>query len=337
MKRILFIALALLLMIASAASAESIFTLVTPPPADSQEAASAEPEINVYPSYALMADAIPFTTETLEDGSTRLTFINVADENFLAFGTLLGERGFAIDMSSYTVSGQQQTMTLTRNDDAFILTFDQARHMLAVTYPEGDVLETLTVENPFTDYIELRGGETVKLDGTIKGTFTFGGFQSRYTAPYQPFSRSDYNNYQEKYRRYSWDSASNSTFSNALLFSFNNTGHSSISPAGLINNVVLHYVNTDSHYTFNHSSGIAALYEQPAGTERAYRVCYIELTDSYMFSQPVLSTYNYFILTPYPNDRVAQATDGIIAVTFNIGSDDTNYVYYIRFPGDPIE
>ncbi len=338
MKRILFLALALLMLTATAASAESLFTLVTTAPT-TETPEAAVPEDLVYPSYAVMADTIPFTTETLEDGGTRLTFISVADESFLSFGALLNERGFTIDMSSYAVSGQQQTMTLIKDGMAFSLVFDQARHMLVLTYPQGAVLETVTVEDPFAStHIELRSGATVKLTGTLNGTFTFNGFSASYPALYRDYDYIYHSRTGAK-GNYSWRSKAETSFLNALMFSFDNTGHSSIDPYTLITNQVLHYVNADSHYTYDNNGYLC---EQEVGAEDYYQICRILLhsdysSNNYTFSQPSLTTFNYIQTIPYPNTRVAQATDGIIAVTFKIAGSNTDYVYYIRRPGDPVQ
>lgn len=335
MKRILFAALALLLLMATAASAESLFTLITPAPTNTPAPASAAPVVYRYPSYEAMTDEIPFMTKALDDGSTQLTFTNVSSDNFLNFGTLLSERGFSIDMASYTIDGLTQTMTLFEGEHAFTICYDQERLMLLVTYPEGAVLEARAFEDPFTSYFELRGGETFRVSG---GTFTFGGYRTEYSYSYMDYT------IHQKVQGYAWDSNARRTYTgyswsskitnkrshHCLLFSFNNLNRSKFSPLYLVEDITLHYVNADNHYTY---TGISVYpYAQSSGD--AYRTILIKDPDAkvhYSYEQPSLSTINYIQDFSLPK-VIADATDGIIAVTFTIGSDNTNYVVYLRRP-----
>lgn len=297
MKRMLTLLAALMLLLtAIPASAESLFSLLPTSQTDP------------IPNYGLMAGVDPTSEETLEDGSTRYHYANVAAQSFLDFGTLLGDKGYAIDPNSMKVEGTAQTMNLVKDDIVFTITYDQVAMTLVVTYPEGANVEQPKIPDPFEGYIELQWGQSVIMrTAHFQGTFTLIQYSTSYT--YRHGNTLSYH----------WsDDAPN------ILFSIDNVGTDEVRVIDIIDNVEYHYINTDNHYSTESTLRSYVAFDSPTygvhdikDTVTIQSLCYAELNHGIRID----------------NERIVNATDGIAAITFTL-CDGNHYVVYLRRPAE---
>ena len=298
MKRMLTLLAALMLLLtAIPASAESLFSLLPTSQTDP------------IPNYGLMAGVDPASEETLEDGSTRYHYANVAAQSFLDFGTLLGEKGYAIDPNSMKVEGSAQTMNLVKDDIVFTITYDQVRLTLVVTYPAGANIEVYEEPDPFEGYVELPYKQEVQVKASsFQGSFEVLSYDMK--ASFQ----SDY-------------SSSSSERPCVVIWAYNK-GTKSVYMKNIIRNVKLHYINDDNHYTY--SAGCYATQSKTGNYGWQLYARYLS-TDSFGYIDSLNSEKIYAFASDVPV-AVRTATDGTLAVTFTFIPTNTNYVVYLRRP-----
>ena len=311
MKRIVTMLAALaVLLLAVPASASSLFSL---PLTDAAEA----------PNYGAMTGEQPYSSVVLQDGSLQETYYSVSAENYLAFGTLLGQKGYSV--VSQTVSGSTVTVTVALEASQFTVSYDQVGAVLVVTYPAGADVAQAAVDH-FPGYTVLNPGETVQFLNT-RGTAAAGQFVLDGT-----------------FINRTVDCGVTSMVSNAFTKGETHTAMGFTAQLTNLDNKTyaveyaytakLHYINGNNHYTYNpvklqrwNSNCVAIAADLTGSGELSYFTArggeY-----SYVAFDP-LETLSVATVFDVP-DAVKQSTDGVLAVTLEFAHVDTPCVIYLR-------
>lgn len=297
MKRILSLLAALaLLMTTITAGAETLFSLLP------------VSQIEPVPNYGLMAGVDPVSEETLADGSTSFRYINVQAQSFLDFGTLLAEKGYAIDPDSLTVEGSAQTMNIIKDDIVFSVCYDQVALTLIVTYPEGANVEVYEEPDPFEGYVEIALNESVSVKSAgFHGTF----------AMQRVYAQSDI-------RTSMYGDPLKGIVVQLRLY---NMAASAQAITSLFSNCTFHYINSDNHYQYRLYTAIFKRYEYAPNAN------HFTGPDG-IFVEPLESVTEYMVTNQNVPDAVLNSTDGTIAVTFTFVPTGTNYIVYYRCPAE---
>ena len=312
MKKMLTVVL-LLTMLVSAAYAESIFDL----PTNTNETTT-----DVAPSYGVMTDTVPMNETVLDDGSICQVYTGVTVEDFEAYGILLGKNGYETNEPAMT--NGEYSFVVNINAISFTVAYHQQNGILTVTYPAGVAIEQPELPDPFEGYVRINFGENVRiydpLSGVVLGEVTIHNF----------YQNTEYYSYIEQYSGNLFKSLPlNSYFTG----SFNNLSDTNVE-LPIILDAQLHYINTDNHYYYN-------LYNSPGefdvgiiSDNNITIYCRDASSSSYVSRYkakvaPSMETTEFgcgFYNLP---ERVATATDGILALTFTFPGVDTPYVLYI--------
>ena len=297
-KLILLMSILALLLACVPACAESIFTLPT-------EEEAAVPAPMYAPNYGLQMNVAPVSTTTLEDGSLQLVYKPVSDDNFLAFGTLLGERGFAV--VNRTASGGELTMTVQNEDMAFTVAYQSSSHRMAVTYPEGMQIEQPVLVNPFRDsHVEVELGETLR--AVVNGEPIF---DITFTSILKGENARSIDASNDYVVGFSLDVLDNNDVD--LLTHF----YPNIHYITHLNQY--HYYATRAQ-CYRDSKPYRSFYSWNSNRGRCTHNNY---ADS-------LNTYPDCYLSLHTHSRVYQANDGIVAMTFTLPGYELPFVLYLR-------
>ena len=298
---ITYLTLLTLLLACVPASAESIFTLPT-------EEEAAIPAPAYAPNYGLLMNVAPVSATTLEDGSLQLVYKPVTDDNFLAFGTLLGERGFTV--VSRTAAGSYLSMTVQNEDMAFTVTYHSSGRRMAVTYPEGMPIEQPVLVNPFRDsHVEVELGETLRAYSADQNLFDMtliGVLQNDEAAAFN--GSPDY----------------------VLHCRVSVVNHSDVhiyhyfSPD-------LHWINLDDSYQYSRDNlwyKLTTATNPSPVSHRAYDAGMCKYYTAYDYLSS-LETYDLYA-TVFTPDAVENSNDGIVAMTFTLPGYELPFVLYLR-------
>lgn len=124
-------------------------------------------------SYGVSMGKEPISQQTLSDGSKQEMYVGVTDEDFLAFGTVLAERGYS--SATQDVANNLYTTVVAKGETQITIQYDRSAGALTVTYPapvevevEVEVAEAkenfVEMETPETYDDELFGGLTEELE-----------------------------------------------------------------------------------------------------------------------------------------------------------------------------
>ncbi|MBQ8506848.1 MAG: hypothetical protein IJ466_05410 [Clostridia bacterium] len=306
--RILSLVLAVLLLISSASYAESIFSLLP------------VSELEQVPSYGVIMGVEPSSEMTLEDGSTKQMYNSVTGENYLSFGVALGAKGYAVE--NQAVADGVVTSDVRKEDVVIEVSYDQAREEMTVIYPAGLIIQQPEVPDPFEGYVQLKKGEEVSL-GKL-GSLTLDGFASHSKNDLRVTSVEMWDLYERKMT----DLKEYCEF--CFFGTYDNITQGEVELRDIIVSATLHYINEDNHYSYD-------LYRFGEWRHNSYDVGYIYLRNNdrngYKYaSVDSLETIEFaggFDSGEVP-ERVRDANDGIVAITFKFANNDSRYVYYLR-------
>ena len=295
----------LLTMLVSAAYAESIFDL----PTNTNEATT-----DVAPSYGVMTDTVPMNETVLDDGSICQVYTGVTVEDFEAYGILLGKNGYETNEPAMT--NGEYSFVVNNNAISFTVAYHQQNGILTVTYPAGVAIEQPELPDPFEGYVRINFGEKIRIydpdTGELWGYITIDEFRQNI----------EYNNYVQR----NDGLEVNGIFTCCFIGTFDNVSMRSIKIPDIVY-AQLHYINTDNHYTYaSGSTGIVVDENGALFSKQFYSYDRITTYLPEANSMECVDIAHGFRDIP---ERVATATDGILALTFTFPGVDTPYVLYI--------
>lgn len=298
------------MLLCTCASASSLFTLPS------------AAEVESAPSYVAMTGVLPVSETTQPDGGVMQVYSPVGDAEYLAFGTLLAEEGYAVE--SQNVTDGIVEVVVFKDNIHFTVSYDQAGQQLKTLYPAGIVVRAPELPDPFDGYIEIQFGETVRIKDASGGNM--GDVTIKAAHVNEPITY-----YGKHYTGGRWDFG---TFYIWFEGTLKNVSGSYIYLKDAYN-VTLHYVNSDNHYTFSadvkDDIDVGSLYNGndiffASDTSRSsYSTKWSGHTCSSLSEVTIASGF----VVP---ETVCTSTDGILALTFEFSGLDTPYVLYIRRP-----
>lgn len=274
-----------------------------------------------YISYGVRMGVEPSFTQTQENGSTKEVYTSVSVDDYYAFGNILGEQGYAIAEQNQTESGVN--LTLVKEDARFQVAYDMAEETLSVTYPKDAKVEQPEIPDPFPGYTRIEFGDAIKVGKSIMKFDEFHFFDEEHSITEDVVSNpeSRYGFLQKHYEHIgTW-----------LKGTFDNREVASVA-IGPLCSTALWYINEDNAYTYDgHALGIfntngELAVSRGTGFYSSYRGEYDTYVWSEVLSLRTCDIGGTFLFIP---DRVKNAKDGILAITFDF-TDGGKYVLYIR-------
>lgn len=119
-------------------------------------------------SYGVSMGKEPISQQTLSDGSKQEMYVGVTDEDFLAFGTALAERGYS--SATQDVANNLYTTVVAKGETQITIQYDRSAGALTVIYPAAVEVEVAEVKDPFEGYIVIEPNVEVKMFDTIRIT-----------------------------------------------------------------------------------------------------------------------------------------------------------------------
>ena len=119
-------------------------------------------------SYGVSMGKEPISQQTLSDGSKQEMYVGVTDEDFLAFGTALAERGYS--SATQDVANNLYTTVVAKGEIQITIQYDRSAGALTVIYPAAVEVEVAEVKDPFEGYIVIEPNIEVKMFDTLRIT-----------------------------------------------------------------------------------------------------------------------------------------------------------------------